>query len=131
MLSSSGSSNGEDIDGIAIADDAVWYCQFSVLVNAKIFLLSYAPADGLDPAENIPTSDISYLSSVGSSAVNTILFIPDSFTNPLEDIGILNISKSKDCLAEKSPGVSAISNGVGPHPELLWEQTSYELVLGG
>ena len=121
MLSSSGSSNGEDMVGIAVADDIVWYCQFSVFVNAKIFLLSYAPADGLDPAENIPTSDISYLSSVGSSAVNTILFIPSSFTNPLEDIGTLNISKSNDSLVEKSPEISKVSNGVGPQPTAIYD----------
>ena len=85
---------------IATADADVTYCQFSVCVNAKTVLLSYAPAEGLEPAEYIPISDISYLSSVGSSAVRTILSTPSSFTKPLEDIGTRNISKSKFVFVE-------------------------------
>jgi DNA-directed RNA polymerase beta subunit len=69
-------------------------------LESNTVLLSYAPADGLDPAEYIPISDISYLSSVGSSAVRTILSTPSSFTKPLEDIGTRNISKSKFVFVE-------------------------------
>ena len=81
--------------GIAETDASEWYCQFSPCVKEKTVLLSNEPADGLDPAEYIPTSVISYLSSVGSSAVKTIFDIPPSFTKPLEDIGTLNISRSR------------------------------------
>ena len=88
-LSSSGSSSGAEYEGIAVAALEVWCCQFSAVVNEKTVLLSYAPADGLDPAEYKPISVISYRSSVGSSAVRTILFNPDSLTNPLEDMGTL------------------------------------------
>ena len=84
-------------------------------------MLSYAPADGLDPAEYSPTSDISYLSSVGSSAVNTILLTPFSLTNPLEETGTLNISKSRASFVAKFPGLSSRSRGVGPQPTAIKE----------
>ena len=50
-----------------------WYSQFSVLLNEYKTLLSVGPAVGLAPAEKIPSSVISYLSSVGSCAVKTML----------------------------------------------------------
>ena len=80
-------------------EDPLLYFQFSVSAKAEIVLLSYAPAFEFEPAENTPTSEISYRSSVGSSPVKIILFKPSSLIYPLEDIGTLNISKSNTFVA--------------------------------
>ena len=86
----------------------MWYSQPSADVKENTVLLSFAPAEGFDPAEYKPTSVISYLSSVGSSAVSTILSIPSSFTKPLEDIGTLNISKSRFSFSSKLSAISSV-----------------------
>ena len=57
-LSSSGSSSGDVYVGICETDASEWYCQFSPCVKENTVLLSKDPADGLDPAEYIPTSVI-------------------------------------------------------------------------
>ena len=68
--------SGSNICGISVIvpepDEGLYSFQFSLLAQENKDLLSYAPLAVLDPTENTPTSDISYLGVEYISAVNTI-----------------------------------------------------------